>query len=133
MAASPDPSDHDDFDDLLLDAAAELAAGLADVPDAELAGRARELVQLTLITRRPDGTWPPGELLDEILTMYLDAVDGRLPRGEATWLDAWREAVENPELLARMLEELRATQDEAERDAKVPRYPPPDELRVVDP
>jgi hypothetical protein len=70
-----------------------------------------------------------------VLRTYLDVLDERHPPGteRAVWVDAWHEAVDSPVVLGRMLDELRASQDEADRDVKVPRYPPPGELRVVDP
>ncbi|HEV7758269.1 MAG TPA: hypothetical protein VGO78_04750 [Acidimicrobiales bacterium] len=120
---------HDDFDDLLLDAVGEMASELLAVPDDELPGQLRTLVQDTLTLRRPDGTWPPAELLLEILRTYLDVLDERgLPGGPApTWIDAWREAADHPDTFRRMLDELRDFDD----TSGIPRYPPPEELRLI--
>jgi hypothetical protein len=120
---------HDDFDDRLLDAAAEQASELLDAPGDELLARLQALVPRTIATRRPDGTWPPAELLLEILRSYLDLLDERgLPGGPApTWIDAWREAADHPDTFRRMLDELRDFDD----TSGIPSYPPPDELRLI--
>jgi hypothetical protein len=69
---------HDDFDDLFLEAAGQLAGELLEAPVADLPERLQAIVRHTLLTGRPDGTWPPTELLGEMLASYLDAFDERL-------------------------------------------------------
>jgi hypothetical protein len=125
MASHHTRPEHDDFDDLLLDAVGELAGGLQGVPVEEL----RTIVQHTLITQRPDGTWPPAELLAEVLRSYLDVFDERLRSeglraddlpGDHTWIAAWRECTDNPSTFERMLHELRAHDDRVQRAPRLP-------------
>ena len=129
--------EHDDYDDLLLDTVGELADELRGVPVEDLPGELRALVQHTLITQRPDGSWPPAELLAEVLCSYLDVFDERLRSegeraddlpGDPTWIAAWRECTDNPATFERMLHELRA--DDA-RAQGAPRLPPPDDLPLL--
>jgi hypothetical protein len=129
-------SAHDDFDDRLLDRAARDIPALFDLPQDELLDRLRTLVRQALSARRPDGSWPPAELLAEILRSYLDELDDGDGDGGATgptapppWIAAWREAAESPDLLERLLAELRDFDD----TAGIPNYDPPAELRIVDP
>jgi hypothetical protein len=129
---------HDDFDDLFLEAAGQLAGELLEAPVADLPGRLQAIVRRTLLTGRPDGTWPPTELLGEVLASYLDAFDERL-RAEGVreadlvgeppppWLAALRECADHPAVLQRMLDELRDYDD----TAGIPNYPPPPELHIV--
>jgi hypothetical protein len=136
MASHHSRPDHDDFDDLLLDAVGQLADELVDVPVEDLAERLRAIVQHTLITRRPDGTWPPAELLVEVLGSYLDVFDERLRSeglsaddlpGDHAWIAAWRECTDHPATFERMLAELRSQ----DATTGVPRLPPPDDLPLV--
>lgn len=127
-------------DDTLLDAVADQAGGLADLDLAELLPRLRSLIQETLTARRPDGTWPATEVLAEVLRAHLDLLDERLAAegvagddlpGDTRWLDAWRNAAEHPATLDAMLATLR--DDLGDGVQRVPTYPPPAELHVVDP
>jgi len=69
---------HDDFDDLFLEAAGQLAGELLEAAVADLPERLQAIVRHTLLTGRPDGTWPPTELLGEVLVLFLAAFDERL-------------------------------------------------------
>jgi len=132
------PDDFDDLDDLLLEATGQFVDELLDVPLEELPERLQATVRQMLLTGRPDGTWPPAELLGEVLTAYLDAFDERL-RAEGVrqadlvgepappWLAALRECADRPATLQRMLDELRSE----ESNAGIPNYPPPPELHIV--
>jgi hypothetical protein len=125
--------DFDDFDDRLLDQAAAQVPGLFELPPDELLDRLHTLVRQALTARRPDGTWPPAELLAEVLRSYLDVLDtsGAAATGgpPPPWIAAWREAADSPALLERLLAELRDFDD----TAGIPTYDPPPELHIVDP
>lgn len=127
-------------DDTLLDAVADQAAGLAGLDLPELLPRLRSLLRDTLTARRPDGTWPDAEVLAEVLRAHLDLLDERLAAegvaerdlpGDTRWLDAWRTAADHPATLDAMLATLR--DDLGDGVHKVPTYPPPAELHVIDP
>lgn len=127
---------HDDYDEGLLDAAADDAATLLDVPFGELPTQARAVLRRVITARRPDGTWPPAELLHEVLRAHLDVVDERLraagpdesvPPGDRMWISAWRELVRNPTTFENLLLELRSE----ETSAGVPPIGPPPELRLL--
>jgi hypothetical protein len=113
-----------DFDDHLLDQAAAHTGELLELPDDVFPARLRELVRQALGARRPDGSWPPAELLLEVLRIYLAVLDERSVTG--LWVDAWREAATSPDVLERLLAELRDCDD----TAGIPTYPPPEELNV---
>src|SRR5688500_10843052 len=127
-------------DDTLLDAVADQAAELADLDLPDLLPRLRAVVQGTLTARRPDGTWPATEVLAEVLRAHLALLDERLAAegvapsdlpGDTRWLDAWRTAADHPATLGAVLATLR--DDLGDGVHKVPTYPPPAELHVVDP
>jgi hypothetical protein len=135
-----DRDDHDEFDDLLLEATGQFVDELLGLPLDDLPERLQEIVRHTLITSRPDGTWPPAALVGDVLTAYLDAFDGRLEAEGVReddllgappppWLAALRECADDPATLQRMLDELRA--EEEASTAGIPSYPPPAELHIV--
>jgi hypothetical protein len=115
----------DDFDDRLLDRAAAHADELLGLPDDAFPGQLRERVKQALSSRRPDGTWPPAELLIEVLRLYLAVLDER-PLREGRWIDAWQEAATSPEVLQRLLDELRDFDD----TAGILNYPPDESLEI---
>jgi hypothetical protein len=126
-----------DPDRRLLDAVADHADELADLPLAGALTRLRQQVQETLTTRRPDDSWPPEELLAEVLQAHLDLLDDRLAAegvtvadlpGDTRWIDATRTAVTHPDTLAALLAELRAG---LEPRPRAPTYPPPPELQTI--
>src|SRR6478609_7680747 len=127
------------FDDSLLDSVAVRTEALLAAPDADFLALAREFVGQLLRTRRPDGTAPEPELIQEVLRSVRAIVEDRLleqqratagPGTEVAWITAWRECADDLELLRRMLAEL---QDEP-NDAGVPPISPlaHGALRVVD-
>ena len=128
------------FDDSLLDSVADRGEALLAAPAADFLALAREFVGQLLRARRPDGTTPEPELIQEVLRSVLDIVDDRLvdqqratsgAGAELAWITAWRECADDLELLRKMLAEL---QDEP-NDAGVPPISPLADgfLRVLDP
>ena len=117
------------FDDSLLDSVAERGEALLGAPAADFLALAREFVGQLLRARRPDGTAPEPELIQEMLRSVLEIVDDRLVEQqwatggastEIAWITAWRECADDLELLRNMLAEL---QDEP-NDAAVPPISP---------
>jgi len=108
----------DAYADRFLDEVAHEVDRLADQRAVELPDMLRPIVRRTLLTIRPDGSWPDPLLLQEALRAYVDLVDmalveqnvelAELDREDRRWLEACRQSTESIELLEDMLFALRA-------------------------
>lgn len=134
MAAAGNPNDeHLAYDDALLDAAADRVAEMHDVPRPERLERLRRIVPQIVAARRPDGSWPPPDLLREVLRSYLDVLDraGRPGDDNPRWVAALRECTDHPATFERMLDELRTELRAEESTVGIPSQGPPADLPYV--
>ena len=108
----------DDYSNRFLDQVADEVAQLAGQPVLELPRLLRAVVRRTLLSVRPDGSWPESILLQEALRAYVDLVEvslaeqnlspDALDRDDRRWLDACRLSIGSIELFDDMLCDLRA-------------------------
>jgi hypothetical protein len=108
----------DSYANRFLDQVAVEIERLAGEPALVLPTLLRPVVRRTLLSIRPDGTWPESILLQEALRAYVDLVDSslagqnvgedQLSRDDRRWLDACRQSSESIDLFDDMLHDLRA-------------------------
>ena len=108
-------------DERLLDQAVERAVELAGQADEDVVRGLPGVVRDALAARRADGSWPPAELVQEVLRSSWDVLAERVrallaeagPYSDtARLVDAWRHCADDLAILTTVLDQVRAERDD---------------------
>jgi len=108
----------DSYPERFLDEVTSQVRQLVDRPVDHVIHELRPIVQRTLLTREPDGSWPEAHLLQEALRAYVDLIEtsvseqptglDTLTQDDRRWLDACCQCTDSLELFEDVLTDLRA-------------------------